>query len=169
MVTPEEIRWHPNHGQRNLAHARSGLSAVRSGFVFVFLLAWFPVPILPSLLDLSRVAPVRISLDYSLVWFSLALSHFDVLRACSLRYFLLYSCVLHYQDLSANQWYIARLALDYSALRSTSDAAPSSHVPRFQRSGDSILFFASFRIVICSDLLLSDSLCTRSIGLCLAS
>ena len=48
-----------------------------------------------------------------------------------------------YQETSANQWYIGRLALDYFALCSTSDAAPSSFVPRFQRSGDSNFFFAS--------------------------
>ena len=57
------------------------------------------------------------------------------------------------RDLSAHQWYIARLALDYFALSSTSDAAPSNDVPRFQRSGDSSLFFASFRVPVCSDLL----------------
>ena len=73
------------------------------------------------------------------------------------------------RDLSAHQWYIARLALDYFALSSTSDAAPSNDVPRFQRSGDSYVFFVSFRVPVCSVFLLSDSLCTRLIGFFLAS
>ena len=55
--------------------------------------------------------------------------------------------VFKYQDLSANRWYTARLALAYFALSHTSDAAPSSFVSRFQRSGDcSLFFFASFRV-----------------------
>ena len=71
----------------------------------------------------------------------------------------------HY--LPANQWYIARLALAYLALSYTCDAALSSFISRFQRSGDSSLFFASFRVPVCSDLL-SDLLCTHVIGFCLA-
>ena len=67
-----------------------------------------------------------------------------------------------YQNLSANQWHFARLAFAHFVLINsyTSDAAPSSFVPRFQRSGDSSLFFASFRIPACSELL-SGSLCVR--------
>ena len=57
------------------------------------------------------------------------------------------------QDLSTDQWHTDRLALAYFALSSASDAAPSSFVPRFQRSGDSSLFFASFRVPVRSDLL----------------
>ena len=68
-----------------------------------------------------------------------------------------------------NQWYIAILALACFARSSTSDAAPSSFVPRFQCSGDSSLFFAFFLLPVCSDCLFSDSLCTRLIAFCLAS
>ena len=69
----------------------------------------------------------------------------------------------------SQSWYIGRLlvTLDYFALSSTSDAAPSSFVPRFQRSGDSSVLFGSFRVPVCS--VLSDSLCTRLIGFSLAS
>ena len=59
------------------------------------------------------------------------------------------------------------IALHYFALTSTSDAVSSSFVPRFQRSGYSSLLFASVRVPVCSDLILSDSLCTRLIGFCL--
>ena len=54
------------------------------------------------------------------------------------------------------------------ALSSTRDAAPSSFSPRFQLSGDSSLFFASFRLPVYLDSLF-DSLCTRLIVFCLAS
>ena len=68
------------------------------------------------------------------------------------------------QDLSGSQWCIARLAFAYLALSHTSDAALSSFVPRFQRSGDFSLFFASFGVPACSDVL---SMCTRLIGFAL--
>ena len=52
----------------------------------------------------------------------------------------------------------------------TSDAGPSSFVPRFQRSGGSrLLFLASFRVPVRSTLLLSDSPRTGLIGFCLAN
>ena len=44
--------------------------------------------------------------------------------------------LFQYKNLKAIQWYITRLVLDYFALSSTSDAACSSLVSRFQRSGD---------------------------------
>ena len=53
----------------------------------------------------------------------------------------MYSFVFQYQDLSANPWHNARPALAYFALSFTSYAAPSSFVPRFQRSGFSSFFF----------------------------
>ena len=117
--------------------------------------------------ELRRAITCSIILPPSLV--SL-LSYFEVFRAFAVgRVLFPYFFVFHYQDLSANQWYIARLALDYFALSSASDAAPSGFVPCFQGSGDSSLFFASFSVHVCSDLLLPDSLCTRLIGLCLES
>ena len=59
--------------------------------------------------------------------------------------------MFRYQELSANQWYIARLALLYAAPSCPSDAASSSFVLRFQRPGGSSLFFAYFRVSACSD------------------
>ena len=71
----------------------------------------------------------------------------------------LYFFVFQYQDLSANQWYIARLPLAYLVLSHTSDAALSIFVPRFQRSGDCSFFSLPFAYLKWSDLL-SDLLCT---------
>ena len=84
---------------------------------------------------------------------------FGVLRAFAEgRIILVPFFVFKYQDLSANQWYIARLALAYLVLSHTSDAALSIFVPRFQRSGDCSFFSLPFAYLKWSDLL-SDSLC----------
>ena len=63
--------------------------------------------------------------------------------ACRVIFFLV-SLVFRYQELSANQWYIARLALVRVAPSFASDATSSSFVSRFQRPGGSSLFFAYF-------------------------
>ena len=70
---------------------------------------------------------------------------FGVLRAFAVgRVVFLYSFVFQYEDLSASQWYIARLALVRVAPSFASDATSSSFVSRFQRPGGSSLFFAYF-------------------------
>ena len=78
--------------------------------------------------------------------------------------------MFQYQDLSANQWYTARLALAHLALSHTIDAAPSSFVSRFQRSGDGSLFLLPFAyLYVRTCCLIRCVPGMRLIGLCLAS
>ena len=160
--------------RRNLARARSGLSAARSGFrfgLFVFFLSLlgFLFRCCPHCLS----EPHRASTCSVLLPLAFGLPSrfrtFGKLRAFAVGrvFFVVCLCVAVPRPFS--RWYIARLALDCFALVSTSDAAPSSCVSRLQPSGGSRLLFASSRVNVCSDLLLSDSQCTGLIGFCRAS
>ena len=106
---------------------------------------------------MSRTAPVCVLCYYPPVRFSIVFSHIrnaPCLRRGSGNFFLASLCDSVPGPFS--RWYIARLALDRFALVSTSDAAPSSFVPRFQPSGYSSLFFASSRVPVCSDFFVVD-------------
>ena len=157
---------------------RSGLSATRSGFVFVFVFSvrgflflcchhylvlllffsarGFLVLYSPHCWNEMRRAITCSILPPRLVFFrAFTFSKCSVSSPWVGKCFL-YSFVFQCQDLSANQWYLTRLALDYLAPSSMSDTAPSGFVPRFQRSGDSSLLFASVHVPVHSDLMLPD-------------
>ena len=84
---------------------------------------------------MSQIAPVRVLCYSPPVWFSLAFSYVRSAPAFTVGrvIFLVFLSVSVPGPFS--QWYIARLALNYFALSSASDAAASGFVPRFQRPG----------------------------------
>ena len=150
-----------------ISHAPAPASQPRNRALRLsFSLRGFPIPILPPLFERAALRHFVFRYLSPPFGFRSRFSTFGELCAFAVGSVISIHFTFQFQDLSVSQWYITRLALAYLALSHTSDAALSSFVPRFQRSGDFSLFFASFGVPVCSDVL-SNSLCTRLIGFAL--
>ena len=90
---------------------------------------------------------------------------FQVIRAFAVgRVKFLISLRVRYQGLSAKQWFIARLVLDYFAVSSASDAAPSSLFLDFSNPVILAHSLLPVRTYVVGLVAVSHSLCARLMG-----